>query len=79
MVNSTVRPTPKFRLSFQELDGRNLLVAEIQASGQIHSVVLDADRPEYFVRRGSTTFYARAEDLERVFAARQTSSYPPWS
>lgn len=78
MVNATVRPTPKFRLSYQELDGRNLLVAEIQASGQIHSVVLDADRPEYFVRRGSTTFYARAEDLERVFAARQTISKPPW-
>jgi hypothetical protein len=80
MLNSSVRPTPKFRLSYQELDGKSLLVALIQASGQIHSVVVDPDRPEYYVRRGATTFHARAEDLERVFSARPTGGAgPAWA
>jgi len=76
MITSVVRPTPSFELAYQELDGKNLLVAKIHPSGRIHSVVIETDRPEYFIRRNASTFPARPEDLEQVIAARHTPAIP---
>lgn len=79
MINSIVRPTPKFELSYQQLEDKNILVARIEPSGEIHSVTVETDHHEYYVRRSATTFYARPEDLERVVNARQVVSNSPWA
>jgi predicted HTH transcriptional regulator len=78
MINSIVRPTPRFALSYQELEGKNILVARIDASDEIHSVTVETDHHEYYVRRNATTFYARPEDLARVLNPRTGAQIPPW-
>jgi hypothetical protein len=60
-----------FDLKYQTLDGKNLLVAEVRSSqGQLHALMVDPEKPEYYVRRGATTFYARPEELTAVIEAR---------
>lgn len=67
LVNELVRPTPKYRAKSRRLDSKSLLVVEVLPSGgAIHSLTVDPNKPEYFVRRGATTFYARPEDIAAV-------------
>jgi hypothetical protein len=48
----------------QELDGRGVLIAEVSAGhGTLYALVVDPNKPEYYVRRDATTYYARPEEL----------------
>ena len=56
---------PQCVCSIEEVDGKGVLVIEVTGdTGKIYSLVVEANRPEYFVRRGATTFPARAEELQ---------------
>ena len=73
MLRSLVRPTPASELTYQSPDGKNLLVADIQSSqGPLHALMIDPDKPEYYVRRGAATFYARSEELTAIIETRQS-------
>lgn len=67
LVRSLVRPTPKFKAKCEMLGAKKVMVATVESSrGELISLAMDADKPEYYVRRGATTFYARPEDLAAV-------------
>lgn len=75
LVRDRVRPTPEFSTRCQMIEGKQLLIADIGAStGILHSLSIDANKPEYFVRRGATTFYARPEDLTQVLRSQDKSA-----
>ena len=68
-----VSPSPRVRIETQRLDNRDVLVLHVEPGrGTIHALVLDSNKPEYYVRRDGTTYYARPDDLAAI--AGQTSS-----
>jgi hypothetical protein len=55
------------RIEAHQLDGRNILVLEVLSGGGVlHALTLDQNKPEYYVRRDGTTFYARPHELAAV-------------
>jgi hypothetical protein len=38
----------------------------LSGGGVLHSLTLDQNKPEYYVRRDGTTFYARPDELAAV-------------
>jgi hypothetical protein len=68
-VRDLISPSPRVDIEEGRLDGRDVLVLHVQAGGgTIHALVLDGNKPEYFVRRDGTTFYARPRELEAIAA-----------
>ena len=64
MVRSLVLPTPNVRPDIKMLGNRHLIILKVpNGSGILHSLVVEANKPEYYVRRGATTFYARPEEI----------------
>lgn len=80
LIRDLVDPSPQVRIEAHALDGRNILVLEVSASGGVlHGLTLDQNKPEYYVRRDGTTFYARPDELARVVQRnRQSSGSLPW-
>jgi hypothetical protein len=71
LARELVRPTPQFSCKAHRLDGKTLLVVEVRPSpGDIYGLVLDGNKPEYYVRRGATTFHAQPDELLRGVAQR---------
>jgi Schlafen, AlbA_2 len=67
MVRDLVQPNPEFTATPHVLDGKTLLVVEVLASvGRVHALMLEPKRPEYYVRRGATTFFARPDELQEA-------------
>ena len=67
LVRDVVSPSPKVRIESARLDGRLVLVLHVHpGGGTIHALVIDANKPEFYVRRDGTTFYARADELEAI-------------
>jgi len=81
LLRDLVDPPPQARIDARALDGRNFLVLEVSGNGgSLHALTLDKNKPEYFVRRDGTTFYARPEELASVVRRTQLVSDPlPWS
>lgn len=75
MLRSSTSPTPPCHTHEQTLDGRRVLIVEVEANnGTIYAVTVQADKPEYFVRRGATTFHARPEELSLAAQRRRSPS-----
>jgi predicted HTH transcriptional regulator len=56
-----------------------VLVVEVEGNkSTIHALTVDADKPEYFVRRGATTFPARPEELQAIARSQQTTEPGSW-
>ena len=67
LVRDLIRPSPRVRIESGEIDGCELLVLHVNGGGAtIHALVLDANKPEYYVRREATTYFARPEELELI-------------
>jgi hypothetical protein len=71
LVRDVVTPPLSARVDTVTLDGRHLFVLKVPvASGVLHALTIDANKPEYYVRRDATTFYARPEELAAIIAGR---------
>ncbi len=47
-----------------------MLILEVMPGrGTLHALVLNRDRPEYYVRRDATTYYAKPDELTRIVAS----------
>lgn len=65
MVRDLVSPSPRVSIEAGVIDGRHLLVLKVPAgAGTIHALMLDRNKPEFYVRRDGTTFYARPDELD---------------
>jgi hypothetical protein len=67
LLRDLVTPSPHTQISAHRLEGRTILVLEVSPSaGILHALTVDANRPQYYVRRDGTTFYARPEEIAAV-------------
>ena len=67
LLRDLVDPSPKVQIEGHQLQGKNILVLEVLPSnGTLHALRLDHNKPEYYVRRDGTTFYARPNELAAV-------------
>lgn len=68
LLRDLVDPSPPVRIEAHRLDGRNVLVLEVLSGGGVlYALTIDKNKPEYYVRRDGTTFYARPGELAAVF------------
>ncbi|MGH2860787.1 MAG: AlbA family DNA-binding domain-containing protein, partial [Solirubrobacteraceae bacterium] len=67
MVRDLISPSPRVSIEDGDIDGRHLLVLRVQpSSGTVHALVVDRNKPEFYVRRDATTFYAQPGELEAI-------------
>jgi hypothetical protein len=65
-----VSPPPAVRIGEEQPDGRGVLILDVlPRPGTLHALVLDRDKPEYYVRRDGTTYYAKPEELTAILTA----------
>lgn len=66
-LRASTSPMPACRPFLHLVDGKSILVVEVDASGgAICALTVEADKPEFYVRRGATTFFAQPGELQAV-------------
>ena len=57
-----------------------MLIAEISPGNRtLHALVIDANKPEYYVRRDATTYYARPEELATIVGKAHVNTGSPFA
>ena len=82
LIRSRVLPTPEFEIAVHQVEGKDLLVLTVDAGANPpYGVITDLssrDRPQFYVRRGASTYPANPADLNQIFqrvaAARQQNN-----
>lgn len=70
-------PMPVCHCAITVVDGKSVLVVEVEGnSGTIHALTVEREKPEFYVRRGATTFPARSEELQSILRTDQTRTTP---
>ncbi|MGO9961832.1 MAG: helix-turn-helix domain-containing protein [Acidimicrobiales bacterium] len=73
ILRKWTNPMPACECRVESLDGKSVLLVEVSASsGTIHALTVESDRPEFFVRRGATTFHAHPDELQRIMTETAT-------
>jgi hypothetical protein len=76
MLRALMRPQPPLHIDANAIEGRNVLVLRVDPNrGQLYALVLDTERPEYYVRRDGTTFPAQPEELTQIVAAQAAAAH----
>jgi len=65
MIRDLVVPDPSYRITIEEIDGLQVLALEVHP-GQ-RGYALFPDKPEFYVRRGATTYRARVEEIALAY------------
>ncbi len=64
MLRSLISPTVKTIVDSHSLRGRGILILRVgPGTGDLHALMIDPEKPEFYVRRDGTTFYAKPEEL----------------
>jgi len=64
LIRALVMPAPPYTVTVQEIDGKCVIRVDVEANqGVIYALALDSNRPEYYVRRNGSTYFARPEEL----------------
>ena len=81
LIRDLVSPTPRFRIESHNRSGRNVLLLKISENdGSVYGLILDANKPEYYVRRDGTTYYARPDEIESIVQRGVLQQgYPAWA
>jgi hypothetical protein len=70
LIRTRVLPTPIFGITHHVVDGKSLLFVEVQPSpSPPYGVIMhlnERDTPQYFVRRGASTYPAQPSDLNEI-------------
>jgi predicted HTH transcriptional regulator len=78
MIRDLVRPTPEVTVEAHRYDGKNILILDVQASsGVVHALTIDANKPEFYVRRDGATFYAQPDEVAAIVQRGMAASYVP--
>lgn len=76
LIRDRLTPTPTFSVRGHVVDGKYVIKLDVGSGGGIlYALVLDANRPEYYVRRNGSTYYARPEELAQVVAKATAQPY----
>lgn len=67
-VRSRVFPSPPHRILPRQVDGKLVLVLEVTPNQQVlYSLLIDSNKPEFYIRRNGTTYPARADEITAIF------------
>ena len=66
MIRDLVTPELPYDIRVETIDDRTVLVLDVHPGRGGHA--LFPDKPEFYVRRGATTFRARVEDIASAYA-----------
>lgn len=66
MIRDCIAPEPRYDPRLADVDGKTLLVLQVHAGGR-GAYALFPEHPEFYVRRGASTFRARQEDIAAAF------------
>jgi hypothetical protein len=56
-------------MASREVDGRYVVRLDVSpGGGTLHALVLEPNKPEYYVRRNGSTYYSRPEESAQVVA-----------
>jgi hypothetical protein len=67
LLRGLVSPSPPHRLRTLQVDRQRILALEIAANARaVHALTLDANRPEFFIRRAATSYHARPEEIAAI-------------
>jgi predicted HTH transcriptional regulator len=73
LIRETVIPTPNFSIDNHTVDGKTSLALTVDKSpSPLYAIVVDPgsrNKPEYFVRRRASTYYAQPSDLLEALAS----------
>jgi hypothetical protein len=79
LIRSLITPPPDVRVRQQEIDGCGVLIVEVSpGSATLYALVVDPDKPEYYVRRDGTTYYARPEELAAIASSAHATADSPF-
>ena len=81
LIRDLISRTPRFRIESHSRGGRNVLLLKISENdGSVYGLILDANKPEYYVRRDGTTYYARPDKIESIVQRGVLQQgYPAWA
>jgi schlafen family protein len=66
-LRALTSPMPMCRPFLHIIDGKTVLILEVDSNaGTIHALAVEAEKHEFYVRRGATTFLAQASELQSV-------------
>jgi len=67
LVRDRVSPAPTFHIAGRRIDDRFVIRLDVSPSGgTLHALVLEGSKPEYYVRRNGSTYFARPEELAQI-------------
>jgi hypothetical protein len=77
VLRASSSPMPPCHCSLSEIEGVQVLVVDVEANaGIIYALTVESDKPEFYVRRGATSFPARAEELQAVIDRNPSTAQP---
>lgn len=82
LVRGLVYPQPTVQVTDYTINGKCVVRLDVEAGhGALDASLADANRPEYFVRRNGSTYYARPDELTNIISTSVTFRDPasPWS
>jgi predicted HTH transcriptional regulator len=70
LLRDLIDPHPRHRIECLDVDGKGVLALVIEPNdGTLYALTVDKNKPEYFIRREGTTFYARPEELAAIISS----------
>jgi hypothetical protein len=71
LVRDCLSPAPTFTVAAHMVEGKAVIRLDVgSGAGVLYGLMLDPNRPEYYVRRNGSTYYARPDELEQVVVRR---------
>jgi Putative DNA-binding domain len=71
LVRDLVDPHPPHRIEQHTHEGKGVLVLVVEPNqGVVYALTVNKNKPEYFVRREGSTFYARPGEIAAILASR---------
>jgi hypothetical protein len=79
LLRDLVTPSLDARIEGHRHDGRNVLVLDVSPnSGVLYGLTVNANRPEYYVRRDGTTFYAQPDEVASIVQRNDSGRAAAW-
>lgn|ERR1022692_1425948 len=89
LVRAAVDPMPSVTINHHKIDGKLILVLDVEpGQSPRYALIADTgsrDRPDFYVRRGASTFHAQSSDLREAMLRRRpdnqasrSTPFEPW-
>jgi predicted HTH transcriptional regulator len=75
-VRHRISPTLPHSITPKDVAGKLVLILDVGSHARtLYSLLIDPNKPEYFIRRDGTTYPARADEIMAILAAPEIDAY----